>query len=207
MKKQKEERKQNKLVGAIKKKIRTLIAGMVLAVMVIGFLCIKSELSHSDGKKVSTISESLLEEMKEINELSTVDYTYNAIAKVYAEDEETLKYYVAYDGTVTAGIDFNKIDIDVNEEEKKVILTLPDVEIQDVRIDMGTMDYIFTKNKYETETVSQEAYKASLADLENRVSQEDSLHEMARENAIASVKALFSPWIEQVDEQYTVEIK
>lgn len=30
---------------------------------------------------------------------------------------------------------------------------------------------------------------------------------MAKENAVDAITALITPWVEQIDEQYTVEIK
>ena len=72
---------------------------------------------------------------------------------------------------------------------------------------METMNFIFEKKKYETETVSQEAYAACKEDLEKRVKEEQSLLSMAKENATEAVKALIEPWVQQVDKEYTVEIK
>ena len=156
--------------------------------------------------QITTISKASLEKIIEINQLSTVDYTYNAIATVYDDAGEKIKYYVAYEGLVTAGIDFEKIELAVDDVEKKVTVTLPEIEIHDLTVNMGTMDCIFTDDKYNTEKVSQEAYFASKQDLKNRIEKDTELPKMAKENAIASVKALFSPWIEQLDEAFTVEV-
>ncbi len=186
--------------------IRLLIVVIILAIIVVIIFYMKTAVFRDKDGQVTTISKSSLERIIEIGELSTVDYTYNAIAKVYDEEGSTIKYYVAYEGTVTAGIDFEKISIKVDEEQKKVRIIIPDVEIHNVNVDMGTMEYIFTKNKYETETISQEAYKICKQDLQSRVKEERDLYGMAKENAIASVRALFLPWIEQMDKGYTVEV-
>lgn len=160
---------------------------------------------RSDDGKMTTISKSSLQKVIEINELSTIDYTYNATAIKRDENNEAM-YYVAYEGIVTAGIDFNEIEIAVIEKEKKVHIAVPKVEIQGVKVDMGTMEYIFTKNKYETEDITQEAYKLCKADLKMRVEEENVLYDTARENAISSVEALFEPWIETIDDSYTIEV-
>ena len=158
--------------------------------------------------KVTTISKSTLQEIIDINELQTVDYDYNAVATQYDENNEPI-YYVAYMGTVTAGIDFNEIDISVDDINKKVLITLPEVEAQGTRIDMGTLEYIFTKDKYETEDVSQEAYKLCKEDLKARIDAEKDnlLFQTAKENAVSSVEALFKPFIDTIDNSYTLEIK
>lgn len=72
---------------------------------------------------------------------------------------------MAYDGTVTAGIDFSKIDINIDEETETITLTLPESEILNTTVDFGSMDYIFKNGKDESETVSQEAYELCRADL------------------------------------------
>ena len=192
-------------VKGLSKKVKVIGTMVIILIIGIGVFALVSK--NKEGQ-LTTISESSLQKIIEINELSTVDYTYNAIATKYVDDKgEKVKYYVAYEGTVTAGIDFNEISIDVNEEEKLVVITVPKVEIHDSFVDMGTMEYIFVKDKFETETVSQEAYKLCKDDLRNRIEEEEMLYEIARENAIFSVEALFKPWIETIDSDYKVEIK
>jgi len=183
-----------------KSRIVILIICAVVVVGVVLSLSIKNE----EGR-VSTITETSLKKILEIDELATVDYTYNAIISRYMEESAEVMYHVAYEGIVTAGIEFSEIGIVVDEKTKKVTITIPPVEILDVRVNMDTMDYIFVKDKYETETISQEAYKLCKSDLENRVKKEDLLTKTARENAVASIKALFKPWIETVDTSYQVE--
>lgn len=196
------------ILKKIQLKTHTTLIVLVIGLLgvVLGGILIFSALNKEEGHKVTTISETSLQDIIEISELSTVDYTYNAIAKAVDEDEE-VKYYVAYEGIVTAGINFEKIDIEVDEENKRITFIVPDVEVQDIEVNMGTMEYIFEDDDYETETVSQEAYKISLADLENRVKEENMLFDLAKENAIESVKALFTPWIEQIDETYIVQVR
>ena len=206
MEKEREKVKIGDFIRGMRFGIKLLIVVSILILIIIVLIGFKLMKPDTEKKEVSTITQTSLDKIIEINQLSTVDYTYNAVVKVYDEEKKDLKYYVAYEGIVTAGIDFEKIDIAVNEEQKKVIIKIPDVEIHDVNVNMGTMEYIFAKDKYETETVSQEAYKASTVDLQERVKQEKDLHEMAKENAIASVRALFVPWIEQIDKEYTVEV-
>lgn len=156
---------------------------------------------------VTTISKASLEKVFEISELSTVDYSYNAVARAYEEDGATPKYFVAYEGTVTAGIDFSKIVIDIDEDTKIITITLPESEIQNTTVDFGSMDYIFENKKYETETVSQEAYELCKTDLARRAAKENDLMTLAKENAVTAVEALVDPWVQQIDGEYKVNIK
>lgn len=161
---------------------------------------------NENREEVTTISKSSLENVIKINDLSTFDYTYNAVTDV-KDDKGRIKYHVAYEGLVTLGIDFSKINISVDEEKKEISIILPNSQVQDISIDAGTMDYIFESKRYETETVSQESYKASVDDLTKRVEKQESLFEIANYNAITAVKALIEPWLNQVDGQYEVEVK
>lgn len=183
-----------------------IIVVALIALVILGIYLKITVFTNKEGT-VTTISTASLKNVIAISELSTLDYTYNAIAKVYEEDGSQIKYYVSYEGKAIAGIDFDKIRFVVKEETKTVSIILPEVEIQDAMVDMGTLDYIFIKEKYNTETVSQEAYKASKADLEKRLTEETELYKMAKENAISAIKALYEPWIAQIDAEYTVEVR
>ena len=190
------------------KKMKMIVTACLLGVVVIvigGFVLNKS--LHSNDSRVTTVTESSLEKVLEISDLSTLDYTYNSIVDVLDEDGETVKYHVAYEGVVTAGIDFESVDVSVDEETKMITITVPEAVVQNVDVDMGTLEYIFEEKKYETETVSQEAYKACRADLEKKAMEEGHLLATAKENAVDAVNALMTPWIEQLDEEYQVEVK
>lgn len=179
---------------------------LILTVIIIVLVFIIAAFKSSK-KKIKTISESTLQEVLEISELSTVEYTYNAVTRVYDEDDETLMYSVAYDGIVKAGIDFSQVDLAIDKEKKIIHITVPAVEIIDYVVDEGSLEYIFDQDKYNTATVSQAAYKICKADLENKASQETALLSLARENAISTVSGLVEPWIEQIDNAYTIIVE
>lgn len=206
-KKEKKVKKQSKLRKIIKglKTSTKIIVALAIVIVLIVAGCLIS-ITGEEGK-LTTISESSLQKIIEINELSTVDYTYNATVSKTKTDSTEIMYHVAYEGTVTAGIDFHEISFDLDEEQKIITITIPEVEIHNISVNMGTMDYIFTKDKYETETISQEAYKLCKADLKKRIEDEELLKKTAKENAVSSVEALFKPWIETVDKEYQVVIK
>ncbi|MBQ8514762.1 MAG: DUF4230 domain-containing protein [Ruminococcus sp.] len=154
-----------------------------------------------------TFTESQLQDILETSELSTASYTYNSIVSAYAEDGVTVRYHVSYEGVIKAGVDFSDIIMKIDNESKTISLTLPEVQVMDMYIDAGTLDYIFVSEKYNIATVSQEAYNLSCSDLESKIANEEQLYVTARENAVAAVEALIKPWVEQVDEDYTVSIE
>ena len=161
---------------------------------------------HGEEGKVSTITQASLEKIVTTGKLYTAEYPYNGIAAVY--DGDTLKYHVAYEGTVKAGIDASKILLHLDEEKHEIIIRLPAVEVAEPTVNAGTLDYIFDKNKYETETVAQEAYKAAIADLKNKVAADPGIKQTAAKTAKMYEKAFVEPLVEQLDpdHDYTIVV-
>lgn len=208
----KEKKERDKKTREIRLKVSSstiLLAVVIAAVVIVGGAFLGKQMSwfKSEEGKVTTISKSSLEEVLEINQLSTLEYIYNAVAPVQKKNFNSIKYYVAYQGVVTAGIDFTKIDIQVDDENKIITITVPEVEIQNVRVDAGTMRYIFNEEEYETENVSAEAYSAAVEHLTQQAGTESRLFDMAQDNAIDAISALITPWVNQVDSDYTVQIE
>lgn len=166
-----------------------------------------SQFFTGEEGEVSTISKASLDKVFEISELSTADYVYNAVARAYGEDNSTVKYYVAYEGKVKAGIDFSKIKIDIDHETKTILITIPAIEFQEQTVDPGTLKYIFKDKKSERENIHQEAFELCEKDLKERVSKEKDLAELAEKNAVAVVKGLVEPWVEQIDKDYKVTVQ
>ena len=202
------------------KKILYIIVILILALLVfVAVFKIKDFKKPKTQNAISTFldggtkeaevvfTESELKEVLGISEFYTADYTYNSIVKVYDKDNETLRYNVAYEGKVKAGINFQNIKTQIDNENKKITVILPDVEIYDTTVDAGTLEYIFTDKKYNTENVAQEAYKLCCKDLAETAKQEDNLYSAAKSNAKAAVEALIKPWVEQTNSVYTVVVK
>ena len=199
MLKKKEEnlRNLNEGIKQTKKFFGVLI--IVLLLMVFGIVIL-----YNRPGKITTISEATLKETFEISEFSTVEYTYNSIVTVSNEKEDM--YHVAYQGIVKAGFDFNEIKVEDNKDQKIIYIYIPEIKINSVSVS-EKLDYIFVKNKYDTETTYQEAYRKSLEDLEEKAKNNMSLKDMARENAITTISALIKPWEKQLPKGYKIEYK
>lgn len=189
------------------KKIKIIVAVVVLVVIVIGIGAIFMK-THSKKAEKTIISEPMITEILDVSELSTLDSTYNAITDVYTDGEDsTIKYHVAYDATVKVGIDFEKMECSVDDEKKRIIITLPETEIQDVDVDIASLDYIYEDDKYDEEKVTLEAYEACIEDVKKKSASEEELYEMAKENTKSAIEALLKPWVEEIDEEYKIVIK
>lgn len=166
-----------------------------------------SQFFTGEEGEVSTITKASLDKVFEISELSTADYIYNAVAKAYGEDNTTVRYYVAYEGKVKAGIDFSKIKVDIDHETKTIRITIPAIEFQEQTVDPGTLRYIFKDKKSERENIHQEAFELCEKDLKEKIGKEKDLAELAEKNAVAVVKGLVEPWVEQIDNEYKVTVQ
>ncbi|MCM1161563.1 MAG: DUF4230 domain-containing protein [Roseburia sp.] len=157
--------------------------------------------------EVTTLTESTLEKVIKKSQLYTAAYPYNGYATIFDEDGE-IKYYVAYEGTVKAGIDVTGITVNMDEDTNTIVIRLPKVQIEEPVVNAGTMEYIFKKEKYNTETVAEEAYRYAIQDLTDKVSKDAELEACATENAKAAERALIEPWVNQIaaDKTYTVKI-
>ncbi len=77
----------------------------------------------------------------------------------------------------------------------------------DCSVNEGSLKYIFEKDEYNTATISADAYKVSKEDLKKKANEETRITELAKENAISAISGLIEPWVDQVDDEYTVIIK
>ena len=198
-----EENQKKKLSGP---KVKYIIGiAIMLAVVIIVLLAVSMSSKKSEPE---IISKSTLEDIINVSDLSTFEAVYNGIAKVTDEDNpEKVNYYVSYDAKVKAGIDFEKVDITVNTDEKIITVMLPEIKITDVNVDIKSLDYIFENEKANTETVSEEAYKKCIEDVTSESNSEDAIYELAEQNARNIVEALISPFVEQLDSEYRLEIQ
>lgn len=154
------------------------------------------------------VTTSTLSRIIEISDLSTYRTQYNGVAKAMDEkDPDKIDYYVTYQSTVEAGIDFTQADIAVDKEAKTVVITLPEVTITHVTVDPATLEYIFVDKKAETPTVSEQAIKLCEADVAEETANQDGILELARQNARNVVEALTQPLIAQSAPDYTLTVQ
>ncbi len=167
-------------------------------------------------KDQSVLTKSTLMEVLEISELSTITYTYNGIVPGYevvdtagnGTEYGDISYYVSYEGTVKAGIDFSKIDIDIGEENKEIKVKLPAVEILDTIVDESSLEYIHKKSQSDSKGENyKKAFQLCSEDLRNKTEGDKTLLELAKNNAESAVTALLEPWMEQMEEGYHIVVE
>lgn len=182
------------------------IVAIITAVIIILFNLPKKEKNPPPPPEI--ITETTLKEIIDVSELSTFEAVYNGVARIPdSADANVIDYYVAYEATVKAGIDFNKIGIKLDKVTKIITVTLPEVKINDINVNIGSLDYIFNDKNANTSTISGEAYKLCIADAEEKSKAEAEIYSIAEENAHNIIEALVLPFVSQLDEEYELIIK
>ena len=180
-------------------KSATTIIIAVIVIAVIAVVLANIFKKEEPVKEVITVS--TLEKIVEVSDLSTFKVVYNGVA--CADD----RYYVSYEATVDAGIDFEKIEISVDIEAKLVTIKLPEAEILDSYVDIASLDYIFIDKKANTDTVSEEAYKLCKYDVKHESENQEAIIDLANQNAENVVIALVKPFVDQVDPEFEIVVE
>lgn len=188
-----------------RKKLILLI--MILVIVVAARIFSTNWLFGGQKKKTEILTISELKKIINISELSTFQAVYNGIANVMNEKKsDQVDYYVSYEAKIYAGFDLDKVKIIKDEEAKKITVTIPEIKITDVVVDIASLDYMFQNNKANTNTVSEQAYKACIADVTSESKKESRIYDLAKQNAKNIMEALISPFIKQLDSDYKLEI-
>ena len=191
---------------AINKKIVIAVAAGALALILVGILVVLLPKGVKKSEP-SIITTSTLEKILNVSDLSTFEAIYNGVAKVTnPDDPQEIDYYVSYNATVKAGIDFEQVVISVDEDAKIISVKLPKIKISDITVDIESMDYIFVNDDANTETVSEEAYKKCIDDVTRESNNETAIFELAEQNAKNIVEALIRPFVSSLDSEYQLQI-
>lgn len=183
---------------------------MLLILLLIVFFLLWRPFSgdrSKSGETTAISTSSRLEKILHISELSTYQVTFNGVADI-SGDDGSLLFHTAYQAKVSIGLDMENIQVSVTdpeEPEPKITVTLPEIEIADVNVDPGSLDYIFADNSANTDTVSIIALPACKADAEAECRSDKVMFELARENAVNTIEALMQPFLEQ-HKEYQLEI-
>ena len=191
----------------MKKKKLFIIILAVLIVIGIAGTAVFMRGSHKE-REAEILTTSTLEKIINVSELSTFEAVYNGIAVVKnPEMEEQIDYYVTYKAKVQAGIDFEKVEVSKDDEKKQILVKIPEIELGEPMVDIASMDYIFENKSANTQTVSEEAYKACIQDARQESEKEEAIVALAKQNAQNIIKALIQPFIENMEDPYELMIE
>lgn len=164
-----------------------------------------SDVVGSEAEPSLAGSDTMIEDVIRISELQTLEYSYDAICRV--DDNGETVYYIAYESTVYLGIDTSQIGFAYGDDGNKVItIILPPVEVLDTNVDAGSFDYIFIDPNYNNSAASVTAQQFCEADVEDKISEDETMYTSARDNTEAEIRALTEPLVEQFYPDYELVI-
>lgn len=180
------------------------IIAIVVVILVIFFAT--TNLAHK--QTIETTVSSVLKDTKTISELQTLIVPYNSILKIEAPkkketDEQKYKYVVSYHGTVTFGIDFKKIKVSEDKDNKKLIVTMPKISILDTNVSPDSVVPIYLEDKKADEEFAYiERRKECDADLKSKAENDIKVMNMAKKTAESTVRNLINPFIKELYPDY-----
>ena len=178
----------------MKKHILAVVLTVVLAAAAV--LAVTSKLSLS----VRISASSTLQDIIDIDELSTAEFAYNGIASVYEDNGKDVRFYALYHSTIKVGINLSEARIVRTDEEKKEItIALPAVSIIDEPIiDDRSLSFmkpgtysVFSPNDFDLKS----ALTACRQDARTEAEQSSELIAAAEENLQNTIRAFMTPII------------
>jgi len=196
--------KKKKILKSIKShpfRFAFIIAGIVAVIVIVVFSTF-----HGKEKITNKYLEGILQKS---SDLTTAKFKYTGWTKY--EDDGIIPFVtkggfiMVYKATASAGITLSDVDVDVNNVDKTILLTIPKAEISGVYVDPSTIQYFDEKFKLLNFSQKEDANKAqALAEEEAKKEiSEMGILEMADEQSAALVKGLLA----NVAKDYTFEVK
>ena len=128
-----QEKRQKQIVWIKESKGPAIIAGVLLAVVIVLFALFQVGGTKDHEAEVTVVS--TLERIINVSDLSTFTAVYNGIAEVPNErNPDKVDYYVSYEARVEAGIDFSAVEISM--ENGVITVDIPNVKINGLWINL-----------------------------------------------------------------------
>ena len=172
-----------------------------------------AEKEKNDRVLISTSSETIRDGLSNMGVLITQEYyftqveTYTKEKNIFLIIPSSSGFMYSYDGAVLAGVDFEKIGVQTDEDRKVVTVDLPPSEIQAVTIDRDTFK-IYSEKESIWNPLKLEDYNISLAEFED-AAKEKALGSGILERSDQQAQKLVSEFIVSLPATngYTVEFK
>lgn len=172
-----------------------------------------AEKEKKDRVLISTSSETIRDGLSNMGVLITQEYyftqveTYTKEKNIFLIIPSSSGFMYSYDGAVFAGVDFEKIGVQTDEDRKVVTVDLPPSEIQTVSIDRDTFK-IYSEKESIWNPLKLEDYNISLAEFED-AAKEKALGSGILERSDQQAQKLVSEFIVSLPATngYTVEFK
>lgn len=209
--------KRKKVKGKPKNKNKSLLkmdnnVKKILICVVVIIVLLLIVIPKFKGQKVEIKVKSSLERIVEKGDLETVKFTYNVIAKQCKDKDKNncdkssnnikdFEYVVSCKGSITAGIDFEKVKI--NEKNKNVIIEIPDAEVKSINI---IQTNFLNGDKIPADELPN-ARKLCKDTIQEKSKEDKEILPAAKEQARVVLYEFYEGWIKAFDEEYTIDVK
>lgn len=182
----------------MKKIIIGLVKFIMLIIVIIAGLFVYQTIQSRNSAQV--ITNATLTDIINISDLSTAEFIYNGIATVYKDvNKEKVKYNIKYNSIVKASIDMQKVDFEIDNENKKIKPILPEIELTPTLIADSYDSFSFIP--YDTNIELDEIINVCKEDSIIEASESTELRETAKQNVQNTIEALLCPIVENYEYQ------
>ena len=172
----------------------------------------KAQIEKKDKVVISVSTDTIREGLANMGVLITQEYYFTQVEK-YTKEKNILfltsssEFTYSYDGAVLAGVDFEQIQIEKDEDKQIITVTMPPSEIRAVTIDRDTFK-IYSEKESLWNPLKLEDYNVSLVEFEN-AAREKAIAGGILERADAQAKNLVLGFIRNLPNTsgYTVEFQ
>ena len=187
---------------------KTLVIFLIIVVLVVTIIIIKGNKAGISKTTVKITMDKIIDK----SDLETVNFNYNVIAKKCKNNDNCdmnsnnindFLYVISCKGTVTAGIDFKDVKINLDKGEKKLLVILPEATIKEVNV--GPLKFL--NGDELAADVLPNARKLCKETIKQKSKEDDDLIPAAKEQASVVLKSFYDKWLKAFDEDYNVEVK
>lgn len=185
-----------------------ILISLVAIILISIIIIFVSTSNHGD---IKTNIKTTLDSIVEKGDLETASITYNVIAKKCKDDKKcnkdsndinNFKYVVSCKGTITAGINFENVEIEVTD--KKIKIKIPDATIIGIP-NIGEIKFINGKEIGADELPNARNLCQETAIEKSK--KDDKLIAAAKEQAKVVLEDFYNQWIKTYSSNYTIEIE
>lgn len=185
-----------------------VITAILVAVMALG-LCACGQAEQAEEEKPD------FSRATKVAQLSTLECSFHNVAEFYDDGTQIFgglsvgykKAWFEYDGSVTLGVDASKVEVGDPDENGKVVVTLPEAEVQDCKVRPDTFSDVYAETGLTTKLTSEDqtaALDVAQKQMVESAKGNDNLMEQARSRAALLLKAYVENVGKAIDKSYSV---
>jgi len=187
---------------------KKIIAGLIIISII---LIVVLVVPNRKGR-IEISAKTSLDKIVEKSDLETVNFTYNVIAKkckdsnncnLESNNINDFEYVVSCRGKLTAGIDFDEIEINTDNSNKKLIVTIPEPVIKDANV----LSFNFLNGSEIPANELPRARKLCEDTIMEKSKKDGKLLPVAKEQAAIVLESFYSQWLKIFDKDYKIEVR